>query len=480
MTAAPLGTETPELRATLGTGRVALLVVAAAAPLASMIGNVPIGILLGNGPGLPVAFAFAAVMIGMLATGYLAMSRELPEAGGFVTFVRAGLGRHLGRGAGYATALSYTAGAVALAAGTGYLSSLIIGGLGFHLPWWVWAAVAMVFVTFLGRRAADISAGVLVALMLAEFLVLIVMDAGILVQHGFAAFTLDSMQIGAVLGGNPGPALMVAFTSFIGIESAVLYSKETRKPEKSVPRATMAAVVVIGVFYFVSVWLFIGSVGAGNIGAFALKEQGATVFAITGMNSGPFVLTIAQIFFCTSLLACLLALHNAAARYVHTLAAESSLPQRFAAIHQRHRSPHVASDLVAGITVLVLAVCAVLRADPYIGVNTTLTGLFTVGVIGLQVLVALAVIVHFRRRRDRRIWTTLIAPLLGGLGVAAAVALIIANYPILTNTNSPIANALPALIGICLVAGIAVEHRLQRRVASRVIISDATPVADVV
>ena len=93
-------------------------------------------------------------------------------------------------------------------------------------------------------------------------------------------------------------------------------------------------------------------------------------------------------------------------------------------------------------------------AEPYIGLGTSLTGLSPVGVIGLQVLVSIAAIVYFRRRRDPRIWTTLVAPMVGGVGIAVGVGFIIANYSTLTGTNSLVANSLPAVLGIALAAGV--------------------------
>ena len=43
-------------RRTLSTQRIVFLVIAAAAPLAAMIGNVPLALVYGNGAGLPVAY----------------------------------------------------------------------------------------------------------------------------------------------------------------------------------------------------------------------------------------------------------------------------------------------------------------------------------------------------------------------------------------------------------------------------------------
>lgn len=449
--------DVPEFRRTLTAPKIALLVVAAAAPLGAMIGNVPVGMILDNGAGLPALFLVAGVLIALLATGYLAMSRDIPSADGFADLVSAELGRYSGKATAFVAMIAYGAGTLSLSVGTGYFSSLILSEW-IDLPWWVWSSVAVVLVAFLGQRGADLSSRVLVVFMIAEFAVLAVVDVAILAKHGFSALPLSSFSLSQIFSGNIGPGLMIAFTSFIGIESAILYTKEAKRPAYAVPRATYGAVGIITVFYVLTVWLFIGSAGGGEQAvASATELEGDFVFAVTGGNAGSAILTILQIFFCTSLLACTLALHNASVRYIHTLATDGSLPRGLSQLHARHNGPYRASIAVTVITVIVLACCAFSGADPYIGLASSLTGLFTVGIVGLQAIVAVATVVYFRKQKDTRMWTTLVAPGIGGVGIIAAVVLIVMNYSVLTGSTSPIANSLPVLILIAAIVGVSVE-----------------------
>ena len=440
-----------------------MIIVAAAAPLGAMIGNVPIGIILGNGAGLPIMFLIAGLLIACLAAGYLAMNSRLNRAGGFAALVGVGLSPALGLGTAFATGLAYLAGTVALAVGTGYFTALILGGFGLVLPWWAWSAVALLLVLTVGRRAASVSAKALLLLMVAEFAILLVLDVAILVQHGLSALPLDVFSPDNVFSGSIGPAIMIGFTSFIGIESAILYSKEAKSPERTIPRATYFAIATIVVFYVLSSWLLIGSVGTATVVEVASELQGDFVFGIAAANAGNIILVLMQVFFCTSLLACLLALHNATVRYLHSLAQQHALPRGLAVIHPRHGAPSRASDMVVALTALVLLVSALTGADPYLTVGTSLTGVFTIGVIGIQALVALAVVVYFRRVRSTNRWSSLWAPLLGGIGVLAAVILIALNYPVLTGTSSLAVNLLPLVIPTALIAGVLVGRRAARR-----------------
>lgn len=449
-------------RRSLTTPMITLLVVAMAAPLGSMIGNVPVGIILGNGAGLPIMFAVGGILVALAAVGYIALSRAVGRTGGFSELIRAGLGERFGRGAAYATALAYLAGTLSLAAGTGYFTSITLAGFGIDTPWYLWTGSALAIVLLLGRRGADFSSKVLFVLIAAEFALLIALDVSILATNGVEALPMDVFAPQTIFSGHLGPALMIGFTSFIGIESAIIYTREAKNPARAIPRATFAAVGMIIVFYLVSSWLIIGSVGTADIVGVAAESEGALVFAVAGQVSGTPLVTLLQIFFCLSLLATLIALHNATVRYVHDLSERGELPGMLSAIHRRHGSPARASDLLVGFAALLLGAFGIAGVSPYIGLGTSLTGLFTIGVIGVQAVVSVAVIVYFRRRRDRRLFATLIAPALGGAGIALATGVIAGNFAVLTGANDPITNSLPLLFLVAIIVGAALPPRRRK------------------
>ena len=92
-------------RRTLSTRHVVFVVIAAAAPMAAMVGNVPLALLYGNGPGLPAAFAIAAVALLCFCVGYAAMSRRVVNTGAFYTYVARGIGKPPAVGAAYLAVL---------------------------------------------------------------------------------------------------------------------------------------------------------------------------------------------------------------------------------------------------------------------------------------------------------------------------------------------------------------------------------------
>ena len=111
--------------------------IAAAAPLAAMIGNVPIAILYGNGAGLPVAYLLAAVVLLCFSVGYAEMSRRVINTGAFYTYISRALGKEIGVGAAYLALASYTAMSCGLAGGFGYfVHELIKSATNIEVPWY--------------------------------------------------------------------------------------------------------------------------------------------------------------------------------------------------------------------------------------------------------------------------------------------------------------------------------------------------------
>jgi amino acid transporter len=56
-----------------------------------MAGGAPVAMLLGNGPGIPLAYVVVSVILVIFAVGYTAMARHHTSTGAFYSFVSRGL-----------------------------------------------------------------------------------------------------------------------------------------------------------------------------------------------------------------------------------------------------------------------------------------------------------------------------------------------------------------------------------------------------
>ncbi|TDB90957.1 APC family permease [Actinomadura sp. 7K534] len=468
---------------TLGTTKIVFLVVAAAAPLVAMAGTVPLSMGVGNGAGVPGAYLVATLTLLCFSAGYAAMARTITGGGGFYAYVARGLGRPPAAAGAVLALLGYNGLVAALAGGIGYFLTIEGGAPG---PWWLYSAAGIAIMAVLGFRAVDLSARVLAVLLTCEIGMLLAVDLAILADRGTAAFPAASFDPATVLSGAPGVAFMFAFGSFVGYEAAAIYAEESRDPERAVPRATYAAVLVIGVFYTLTSWLTVGALGADRAREVADDQEGELMLNLTSDLLGTTAEALFGLLVITSIFASLLAAHNAAGRYLYSLGRDGLVFTRLGRVHPRHRSPYAASVAQSGFTLVVVAAFAVAGLDPYRNLVTVMSGLSTLGIVLLQMLTAVACVVYFRRRRDPRLLRTLVLPLAGCAGLVTATVLLLANFGTLAHSDAVAINTLPYL-AMLLAAGAALyalrlrgtdPDRYARIGASHPDTADATP-ADV-
>ncbi len=219
--------------------------------------------------------------------------------------------------------------------------------------------------------------------------------------------------------------------SFVGFESAAIYSEECRDPKRTVARATFIAVGLIAVFYALSSWLLGVAAGPDTmVSPDKLVAAGfttgdapdpTTVLFITGQDRlGAFWGDAASLLFATSLFAALLSFHNAVSRYTFALGREGVLPSVFGRVNPSTGAPWIASATQTVLALAVVIVFAIAGADPVLKLFTWLTNLGALGVLALMAATSFAVVGYFRKRPEAGLttWSSQIAPALAGVGIA--------------------------------------------------------------
>ena len=313
------------------------------------------------------------------------MSGRIVSTGAFYTYITEGLGAAAGIGSAYTALVAYLAFTFGLAAFFGYFTSLVLAQAGLHVPWPVYAAVGVILVAVLGYRSIDFSSVVLGALMIGEVLILGVFDVTIIAVKGLAqAMPAQSFSPHLAFTPGLGVSLMVAFTCFVGFESAALYGEEAIEPKRSIPIATYTAVISIAVFYLVTSWIVVGAVLPDDIAARADKESGELMFNVFTRYGGDVLTGIMGVLVCLSILATYLAIHNAAARYIFALGREWLLLPWFGQAHPRYGSPARASLTVSAMTAVAVVPFALSGLDPFKAGVPVLIGFGSFGIIFLQ------------------------------------------------------------------------------------------------
>lgn len=457
--------DTPsKLRGSIGVGGIVFMVVAAAAPLTAIGGALPVMLAIGNGPGVPAAYLLVAVVLLLFSVGYAAMSRHVVDTGAFYSYVTAGLGRITGTGAAGLALLTYSA----IQAGIYGLSGVTLQGLvvkygGPDLSWWLWAGVLWGMVAVLGYRNIEVGTKVLSVLLILEVGIVTVMTVAILAQGGAHGIDFDSFTPGAFTTGSAGIGVMFAVASFVGFEATAIYSEEARDPKRSVPRATYLAVIAIGGFYALSSWAVVLAVGTDDVQGAAAKDTTGLVFTVAGQFVGPAASDTMEVLLLTSLFAALLAFHNAISRYLFSLGRQGDAPAVLGRSHPKHGSPH-AGSLVQSVSAAVVVGAFVLAgSDPVLELFTWMSGLATLGVLVLMILVGGAIIAFFARTEaDTRLWHTRLAPALGALGLCGITFMVLANFTTLIGGSAGLARLFEGVVVLFFAAG-AVSAVVRRR-----------------
>ena len=314
-------------------------IVAASAPLTAVAGGQAATYLVTGNQGIPFLFIPLAIILGVFAVGYAAMSHHVADAGAFYTYVTRGLGRIPGVGTAFGALVSYNAMQIGIyglfgVATAGFMSDKV----GITLDWYWWCLIGGAIIAVLGVLQIDLNARVLAVCLILEVIVVALFDFAILADPGPQGLTGTGFSPSVATESALGAALVFCVASFVGFESAAIYSEECKDPKRTVARATFIAVALIGVFYALSSWFLANSVGPGHdhqpgrAGRRRLRRPRARPTRRPCCSSpgsdrlGAFWGDSASLLFCTSLFAALLSFHNAVARYFFALGRERVLP----------------------------------------------------------------------------------------------------------------------------------------------------------
>lgn len=126
--------------------------------------------------------------------------------------------------------------------------------------------------------------------------------------------------------------------------------------------------------------------------------------------------------------------------------------------------------------------------DPYLHLYTLLAILGTMAILIVQTLCSFAVIGYFRKNHpeDRHWFKTLVAPLLGGIGMTAVVVLLVLNMETAAGAaaGSLFFKLIPWIIGAVFLGGLGLGLHLKYRaperyeIIGRIVLEDATERSD--
>jgi amino acid transporter len=249
----------------LGVPAVLFFVLAGVAPLTVAAGVIPTAYATTALTAIPAAFLVVAAILGIFATGYVAMARHIRHAGALYAFIAHGPGRVAGVAAALVALLAYTFLQVGLCGAFGpNAASEAAAHLGVHEPWWAWALGAWAAITVLGLLRVEITGRILGVLLTIEVGMIVAETVAGLTDPagGHLSFTtLSPASLGSAGWGSFGVMAVVAVLGYVGFEQAPVLAEEAKHPRFTVPVATYFALAMIAVVYAGAAWAMAAHTG---------------------------------------------------------------------------------------------------------------------------------------------------------------------------------------------------------------------------
>ncbi|MGB9097436.1 APC family permease [Erwinia sp.] len=440
---------------TLGLFSLVFFVVAAASPLTGVVGGLPVAIFTGNGGGIPVIYILACLILMLFSVGYIAMSRYVKSAGAFYTYISQGLGENWGASASVLALVAYFSIQTAIVAMLGFFTQLFLQQhLALDIPWWALSMVFTLIAWVMGIKRVEVGGKLLGVLMMAEVAIVLLTDVMLLIKKT-GPLNFSSFEPSVFMQGNLGIAFVFTIAAFIGFESTAIYAEECRDPHKTVPRATICALLIITVFFCFTSWSLVQAYSFDQIVAIASKDPGNFIFDITRQYVGQWAVETMSVLLITSLFAAALAFHNNISRYLFSISRDGLIWKELCKTHPTNGTPHNASHLHSVILLLLLAGMGSSNMDPMVHIFAFGSAIATLSIMVLQVGVSAAVIKFFRGPVKHRYssWQIFWAPLLALITMSITVIMMINNLQLLSGSDSKLVQLIPWFIALCAGAG---------------------------
>jgi amino acid transporter len=360
----------------LGLPAILFICVAAIAPAASMLFNVPV-MASQAGAATPLAFVLSAIGVLLLGVPVVYFARHLSSAGGFATWVRHGLGKGAAFQAGWLMLGAYALFEAALQATVGGSLQSLLAPMGVNLPggWVLYALVLTLVVGVLAYFDIRASVWVMAPFAVAEVLALLILDAAITIRGGAAGqdivhtltpagATVAGVAPGGTLG--IGIAMVLGILAFVGFETGAVYGEEARHPRRTIPLALFSLLVFLTILYTWTSYAATIGVGWQNAGSVLGNVNIAPQQYVTlaGLYVGRWLGVALIIFVVTSNFASSFAMHQAMVRYTYSMGREGILPRPLGKTHHRWKSPYLATFLQSGLTFVVILFLGLIIQHP--------------------------------------------------------------------------------------------------------------------
>lgn len=344
----------------------------------------------GIGPYVLLAFAVAAVPAVLAGLAYATLASAMPRAGGSYVYASRGLSPYLGFIASFSQwfSLCVAIGVVSYVL-VPFLRDIALAVAASALAAWLESGpvrLAISLACLWAAAAVNLSGVKTYERLIVPLMVLTFALGAVVIVAGFA---FDQADFRAALAGRGlplpvsapppltldvlAPASALLFASFIGFDSIAQAGGEARRPGRDLPLAIGIAVGSVGLFYLLFTAAVYHAVPWPYIAAEA-RVRDLTAPGLLGVLLPPMWSVVIVSSAAVALIKDLPAMLLAVSRLMFAWAQDGIFPAAVAAVHPRHRTPHVAILASAGMATLgVLG--SHLAGDFFLGVDILVTSM---------------------------------------------------------------------------------------------------------
>ena len=352
------------------------------------------------GPAVIISFIIAGIAAGLSAICYAEMASAVPVSGSSYSYAYTTLGEFVAMGIGACLLLEYGVSISAVAVGwSGYVNKLLDNLFGVQVPEVLSAApwddagglinlpavLLIVMCAVLLIRGASESAVVntiMVVIKLGVLLLFVVIALTAYNSDHFAGFW-DAGFSGITLAASG------IFFSYIGLDAVSTAGDEVKNPQKTMPRAILAALIIVTSFYVLVAFAALGSQPTAEFGSPEQSTAGLAVILenITGSTWASTVLAAGAVI---SIFSVALVVMYGQTRILFAMGRDGLLPSLFAKVNPRTMTP-------VNNTVIVAVVCSLLAGFVPLG---NLLDMVSIGTLIAFITVSIGVIVLRVREPD--------------------------------------------------------------------------------
>jgi amino acid transporter len=305
------------------------------------------------GPAASLSFAIGGGIALLVALPTAELATAMPRSGGGYYFISRSLGTAAGAVVGLGLWLGLVFASAFYLVGLGHYATAVLAEVGIELGVDPVVAIGLLFglaLTALSiggtENTAKLQNGVVGVLLvvLTVFLTYGVLDA-------FGAFGRQNTPE-VFFSQGTFPVLTTAalvFTSYLGFAQVATVAGEIKEPSRNLPLAMIGSVVVVTVFYVVTIFVATSAFGADRLGTFGETAMVEVAREFLGLPGAVAILFAGLLATFSSANASILS----ASRAVYALSRDALLPRRASEVNLRFGTPHVAL-LAAGGPILVL------------------------------------------------------------------------------------------------------------------------------